>query len=130
MDISIFLAKFLGLYLLIVGLVWIVRRGDFLKSLNDFLSSKGTLFLSGFISLLFGLAIAIVHTHWGLDWKGVITLLGYLAIFKGILRIGFPDYSTWRARSLVDGHGWIVVTCLTLVGLYLSLIGFGIISNI
>ena len=39
----------------------------------------------------YGIAMAIGHSVWELNWRGLITLLRYLCIVKGVVRIGFPD---------------------------------------
>src|SRR5579885_3255115 len=90
MELSIFLAKFLGLYLLIVSADLLLRRHELEGAVKDFASSKGLLVFSGSISLLAGLAIVIGHPVYEANWRGLITLFGYLLIVKGIMRVAFP----------------------------------------
>ena len=51
MELSIFLAKLLGIYSLIVGVDLLLRRHELAGAVKDFASSKGLLVLSG--SLIF-----------------------------------------------------------------------------
>ncbi len=90
MELSIFLAKLLGIYSLIVGVDLLLRRHELAGAVKDFASSKGLLVLSGSLSLFIGLAIAIAHPVCEMDWRGLVTLLGYVLIFRGIMRVAFP----------------------------------------
>lgn len=62
MDLSMFWAKLLGLYSLIIAFELLVRKHEIEKAVKDFASSKGLLMFSGSISLLLGLALVISLT--------------------------------------------------------------------
>ena len=91
MELSLFLAKLFGIYLLIMAVLWAVRGEVISKVIEEFLASRPMLFLSGLLALVVGIAMAIGHSVWELNWRGLITLFGYLSIAKGIARIGFPE---------------------------------------
>ena len=103
MQLSVFLAKLLGLYLLVVALLWAVRGDVISASIREFFDSRPMMFLSGLLALAVGLAMAISHSVWELNWRGLITLFGYLSIAKGIARIGFPDVPKRAVDSLLKG---------------------------
>jgi uncharacterized membrane protein len=46
--------------------------------------------LIGIISLLFGLIIVLTHSIW-LGWPIIITVVGYLAVLKGVVRLCFTN---------------------------------------
>jgi len=91
MELSLFLAKLFDLYLLTVAVLWVVRGEAISKVLEEFFASRPMLFLSGLLALAVGIAIVIGHSVWELNWRGLITLIGYLSIAKGIARIGYPE---------------------------------------
>jgi len=125
MELSIFLAKFLGLYILIFVAIWVARKKQVDSSLASFLSNKTLLFFSGLISLMFGVAIVISHCIWELNWRGLITLFGYLAILKGVMRMGFPEFVKTTAFKILKGKGGDVVRLVMLViGAFLAYSGF------
>ncbi len=125
MELSIFLAKLMGLYLLIVGLIWAVRSQQLSKMIVDFLNSPGLAFFSGIFALLAGIALAISHSVWELSWRGVITLFGYLSIVKGVARIGFPELPKKSAAALIQGSSrWIWIVLTILLGAWLTWKGF------
>ena len=124
MDLSMFLAKLLGLYLLIVAAELLFRRHELEGAVKDFASSKGLLVLSGSFSLLFGLAIVLSHHTHTFNASGLVTLIGYLLVLKGILRIAAPSH---LQKMMVSGfqHGyWIILVVMVVVGAFLTYSGF------
>lgn len=125
MELSIFLAKLFGIYALIVALLWAVRGNEISKSIEEFFANRALVFLSGLFSLAIGIAMAISHSVWESNWRGLITLIGYLAIAKGIARIGFPEVPK-KAASFVlkDTRVWIWIGLTLVLGGYLTWVGF------
>lgn len=124
MEVSIFLAKLLGLYFLILGLICVFRNKEIKAMGKEFASSRITLAVSAEISLIFGLVIAIDHSIWEYSWRGLITLLGYLLIFRGVLRFGFPaSVKRWVAK-MTSKWFWGIVVIMVIIGAYLTYCGF------
>ncbi len=91
METSIFIARLVGPVIVVGGLLGLLRPGEMKALAQDFLASRPLIFLAGFLALLAGLAIINTHNVWVLDWRVVITLLGWISVFAGILRMGFPE---------------------------------------
>jgi hypothetical protein len=124
MELSIFLAKLLGIYMLIVAAELILRRREFEGAVRDFASSKGLLVFSGSISLLVGLAVVIGHPIYESDFRVVISLLGWLLILRGVWRTAFPSHIQKKMVACFHkGYKFIFVMLLVL-GLYLTYSGF------
>jgi hypothetical protein len=124
-ELSVFLAKLFGIYLLIVGAVCIVRREAMFGAIDELLADRPAIFLSGVIALVIGIAMAIGHSVWEPNWRGLITLIGYLSIVKGITRIGFPDVPKKVAGGLRNGPlVWIWLGLVLAMGGYLTWAGF------
>ncbi len=124
MGLSLFLAKLLGLYLLIVAGVWIARKEEVDKAIKEIFNSRGMLALTGWMSLIPGLAIAIGHPVWQLNWRGLITLLGYLMIVKGIMRIAFVEQVEKYTLKILSKHYWVIIAVLVVLGAILTYSGF------
>ena len=125
MELSLFLAKLFGIYLLIVAALWALRGEAISKVIEEFFASRPMLFLSGLLALAAGIAMAIGHSIWEMSWRGLITTIGYLSIAKGIVRIGFPEVPRKAAGFLQNGLARWIWTGLTLVlGGYLTWVGF------
>lgn len=124
MDVSIFIAKLMGIYMLIVAAIWIFRKDQVEATIKEVLSSNGLLALSGVISLVLGLAIAIGHPIWEWNWRGLITVIGYLSILKGIMRLAFPAQIQQRVLNVVSQGYWFVIALVIVLGAYLTYSGF------
>ncbi len=125
MELSLFLAKLFGIYLLIVSVLWAARGEVISEVIEEFFASRPLLFLSGLLALAVGIAMVISHSVWELNWRGLITLIGYLSIVKGIARIGFPNVPQEAARFLLRGTAvWIWISIVLVLGGYLTWVGF------
>lgn len=125
MDVSIFLAKLIGLYLLVMGGLWIARGHEVMTLVEEYSASRPAVFLSGIIALLAGIAVAIGHSVWELNWRGLITFFGYMSIVKGASLIAFPDWRRATVRWLrndVVSRLWLLVVLV--LGGYLTWVGF------
>ncbi len=89
-EISIILARFLGGYFLIFGLLFVITKQ--LGRTIEMTKNKSFVISTGYISLLLGLGTVVLHNVWVADWRIVITLLGWFTLIKGILKVGFPEH--------------------------------------
>ena len=124
MMMSAFLAKLLGLYFLIAFFLCAFRKRQVKESWKEIVASKGLLAVSGEISLIFGLVIVLDHSVWELSWRGLVTLMGYLILLKGIMRLAFPAQVKKCATKMNDAGCWVVLIFLLVVGCYLTYSGF------
>lgn len=125
MDISIFLAQVFGLYFIFAGIALLIRK-ESMKLLLNSLSRSGFMYLSGFMSLIVGIPLILIHNIWDGSWRVLITVLVWVILIKGLLLIFAPEFMTTIAtnltkHSLLLRHGiWVVI----IFGLYLVYIGF------
>ncbi|MBS0272207.1 MAG: hypothetical protein JSR85_06120 [Proteobacteria bacterium] len=91
MGISIFLAQVLGLYLLIVGFGLAVNGRRIRVLMNKLIDNSPLLFVSGFIALIVGILLVVSHNIWVMDWRVIITLVGWAALIKGTMLVVFPE---------------------------------------
>lgn len=128
MGISIFLARFLGLLFVILYGSFLLNPVFYRRLVQDISRQPLSLLLSGVISLILGLSVTLIHNIWTPDWRGLITFLGWLFLFSGIMRLAFPQVVIkMTQRMLEKGHDFFlnaVVFVMLLVGVYLTYIGF------
>ncbi len=91
METSIFLAQFWGWLLVIVCLIFLLRKRALLEEMFRLVEDKGLTLVSGYLALVVGLVTVILHNVWVAEWRVVITIFGWLSLIKGIVRIGFPE---------------------------------------
>jgi hypothetical protein len=87
-------------------------------------SSDAALILTaGVITFVAGLSIVRVHNRWSGGWPVVVTVLGWLFVLGGLVRILFP-VQLGPAMSALGEETWFLVgeaVILLLVGGFLSL---------
>ena len=128
MQRSIFLAKLIGPLLAAIGLALIINSDTFRLMAGEFLKSYSLIYIAGLLALTAGLAIVNTHNEWTGDWRVVITILGWLCVIGGIIRIVFPRTVETLGASMIAtaSNSWIIgegVVFLAL-GAWLSFMGY------
>jgi hypothetical protein len=129
MELSIFFAKLLGIYLLVMAADLLLRRHELEGAMKDFASSKGLLVFSGSTSLLLGLALVLGHPVYQFDWQGLITLIGYILILRGVGRIAFPTHLQKNIVSFFHREYWSLFLVVLVLGAFLTYKGFSTTMN-
>ena len=126
MEASIFLAKLIGPMLLVMGLFVVVRRDRMRRIGKEFLDSEALIFMSGVITLPAGLAIVITHNVWEPNWRLLITLVGWIAVFAGIGRLVLPDRMKTVGNSMIENPVFIAVpgALMAVLGAFLCYQGY------
>lgn len=124
MELSLYLAKVFGLYLLIMAVFFAFRREQLEASIRDLFSSQGMLLVSGALALILGLMIVIAHPVWECSWRVVITILGYLGILKGIMRICYPKAAKEAAFKIMNKCSHCRLIIVLALALFLIYHGF------
>ncbi|WP_339917434.1 hypothetical protein [Yeosuana marina] len=89
MDNSLFLAKFWGWYLIIFFLILSFNPKRIKQIFTD-LKDEKFLIITAFIAILVGLINILFHNIWELNFKIIITLIGWMSLFIGLALFIFP----------------------------------------
>lgn len=100
MQTSLFLARLLGPFFLVVGVAVALNARNFPAIAEEFLRSPALIFLSALMILPAGLAIVLTHNVWVANWRVVITLLGWLCVISGVVRLLAPQRVTALGRRV------------------------------
>ena len=117
MDRSIFLARLLGPTFVAIALGMLINLGMYESMIAEALRPGILFYLSGLLSLLAGLAIVNLHNTWCMNWRVIITVLGWLMTTGGIIRIVVPQVAIAIGSSIYSGHVPTVVIALIVGGL-------------
>ena len=126
MQTSIFIAKILGLVYLVFGLGVLFNGKYYRKLLEDMMKEVTNLYWGGISSLVIGFLIVYYHNVWEYSWVVIITILGWLALLKGVLLIVLPDLmirwtKAWtKAKSFMPVWGFVILV----LGLIFSYFGY------
>jgi uncharacterized membrane protein len=100
LSTSVFLAKLLGAFFLIVGVSVLINARAFRAIVDEFIRSPALVFLAGLMILPAGLAIVLTHNVWVANWPVIITILGWLLVIGGAIRLAVPQHALRIGRQL------------------------------
>ena len=120
------IAGLMGPTLLAIGIAMLVNARHFPEMAQQIGNDQGLIFVSGILLLVAGLAI--VHNVWSGGWRVVVTVLGWLAVISGILRMLLPFWAASIASNLGQSSTPVIIGALVplLVGAFLSYKAFTI----
>jgi hypothetical protein len=126
MAISTYLAKLIGPIFLTIGIGMLVNGLYYRVLIGEALASHVLIYLSGVLSLLAGLAVVIAHNRWSGGWPVIITVIGWLMVIGGVIRIVVPQVVQTVAAIVYTGRAAIIVVAILCVALggFLSFKGF------
>ena len=119
MDITILVAKILGIYLVVSGLFIIIRGKAIPHLLKDFFDHPATMYLTGIILIFLSSMYLIQYNIWDGTWKTLISLFMWLIVFKGLTYIFMPKMISEavirKSKGLFGVYGLIAI----IVGVYI-----------
>lgn len=90
MDLSIFVAQVAAIIYLSVGVGILVDKKYYSKVFDNMLKDTTAMYLGGFMALLVGFALVTFHNDWMKSWEVLVTVIGWMALVKGVMLIAFP----------------------------------------
>jgi len=126
MDNSTLFARFIGPYIMVIGIGLLFNLKVFLRIMEDFFKNSALVYITGLITFVAGLAIISFHNVWGMDWPVIITLFGWSALIKGVWLVVFPASSAKVSEVFVKNIKlavipWIIMLAL---GIFLTIKGY------
>ena len=126
MQVSVFLARLLGPLLLLPGIGLLVNPRAFRAMATEVAGSVTLVYLFGLLDFAAGLAIVLVHNVWTVNWRVLITLIGWLLLIRGAARILITDTLIGYAKALIRNKRLYPVSggVLVILGLVLCYFGY------
>jgi len=135
MDTSRYIARLMGPVMLVIGIgmaAGMFVEGESYSSLmKEFIGSRALIFITGVLALLAGLIVVNAHNLWVPDWRVLITALGWLAIFRGVMNLVFPAPVQTMGDRLLASHAGVVAGAafMIVLGAILSIMGYEALWN-
>ncbi len=128
MQRSIFLAKLIGPFLAVCGVALMLNADVFRLIGDEIIKSHALVYLAGLLALVAGLALVNTHNVWVAGWPVIITILGWISLVAGVIRVVFPRVVETLGTAMLASisNNFIVgegLVCLAL-GLWLSYAGY------
>jgi hypothetical protein len=125
MQPAVFIARLIGPAFLAVAL-GILANGPFYSALiREAVHSPTLIYFSGLMSLVPGLAILNVHRSWS-GWPVVITIIGWLMVIGGVIRLVLPATTATLAADLYSKPLVLLIVAIVVlvVGVFLTVMGY------
>jgi len=124
---TVFLARLLGLYCILISLAMAVHRHATVETMTALIQTPPVLFLAGIIALVAGLALVLGHNIWsGGALPVIVTLVGWITLIRGLLVLFLPagvDVGL-LARLHYEQLFYLYVAIALVLGVYLTYAGF------
>lgn len=118
---TIFLATVIGWYLVITSLFLLLRHTQVKSIMADIVDHRALFFMVALLTLIIGLLIVVSHNVWVWGWPVVITILGWLVLLSGFVRLLYLDKARSMANSFIHHpvRMQVVAGIFLLIGLFL-----------
>lgn len=91
MEISLIVAKMLGIYLVISGCFLIFKGKTIPHLLQDFFGYPSIVYLTGVILIFLSSLLLLQHNIWDGSWRTIVTIFAWAVFLKGVAYIFFPN---------------------------------------
>ena len=126
MDITLFLAQALGVYMTVVGISILMYPKRTSKAIHEIISDYFIPYFGGMMALVFGLLIVLTHNVWEDLTTSVISLIGWTALVKGMLLFLLPHDSFAELAEKFNSRRSMTMwgVAALVIGVYLLYAGF------
>jgi hypothetical protein len=127
LSLTIFLAKLIGLYCIIVALAMMADKQSAVASVNALVRNSPLLLLAEVLGLAVGLAMILGHNIWsGGALPVVVTLVGWLTAIRGAVLLALPQDTKMKFFEALsyDEHFYVYMGTTLVLGLFLTFAGF------
>jgi hypothetical protein len=125
MNLSKLIAKIASVLYLSASIGAFVGAHYYRKLADDLFSNAGLVYMTGFITAIIGFLIVSFHNIWTKNWTVLITVLGWLALAKGISLIAFPEFVHTLSDRIFTDWGFKIFPYTALcLGLLFAYFGF------
>jgi uncharacterized membrane protein len=123
---AVFIARLAGPLFVVIGAGILLNESVYAALIAEAVRSPTLIYFSGLLALLPGLAILNLHWRWTADWRVIITILGWLLVIGGVIRIVLPQTTANLASTVYSGAAALpIVAVVSLVlGVFLSFQGY------
>jgi len=123
-DAQIF--QIISIVYIAVGIGIFINPGFYKKLFEDFIENAAVLYLGGITALVVGYLILAFHNTWTMDLSVIITIVGWLALIKGIVILIRPNIMIKLSKAMVQKENILKIEAIAVIilGLAFSFLGF------
>ena len=130
MDLSIFLSQVIGIYLVLIGLICVIRRKMMMSAVAEMVKNRGLIYIVCILELLAGIGLVVSHNIWSWNATVIVTLVGWLMLIESVVYLVLPYKVVSKIFRMFNTPRWYVGggVLSVVLGLYLAGVGFGFIN--
>lgn len=126
MQVAVRIAKLAAPVLVTIGIGMLVNTSLYTAMVAAAVNVPALIFLSGLLALTAGVAMLNGYHAWTSDWRVIVTVLGWLFVIAGLIRIVLPTVAMSIARTIYSDPAAIAVagTVVLAIGVLLGIKGY------
>ena len=125
METAIFIAKILAVVYLSIFIGFLFNKKYYQNMFQKMFEDTEFFYFGGFLAIIFGFLLLHFHGEWTNDWTILITIIGWIAILKGIMLLAFPKITLLFKPLLKPENLWKMMLPFTFIfGLFFCYFGF------
>lgn len=109
MKNSIYIGRVMGWYFVIFGLVILLRHQVMHAAILQIATQPALLFFVAINTLIIGLLLVVAHNVWVRGWQVVITILSWLILIGGLVRVSMPEIAIKGAEWWIHNPTYLTV---------------------
>lgn len=117
METSIFIARSLAVVYISVALGFLVSGEFYRKELAKMLDNSAFMLLGGITALIIGLLMIEYHNIWVQNWTVLITIMGWVALLKGVIFLIFPRWVVFFKPMLKPKNLNLLILPMVILGI-------------
>ena len=106
MDLSLFLAKVFGLYLMVTGVAVPLRRKELVPAIDQLFDNRSQVYIMSVFALVVGILLVVSHNIWVAGWPVVLTILAWLVFLESIAYLLLPFAVLARLARWFNTEAW------------------------
>jgi hypothetical protein len=126
MQPVVFIARIIGPLFVVLGIGVLVNERLYADMIGEAVLAPILIYLTGLLAFTAGVAMLNGYRAWTADWRVIITILGWIMVIAGVVRIVLPTVTAVMALSLYSGPAAMTVVGIIVLALggYLSFEGY------
>ncbi|KND47343.1 MAG: hypothetical protein AB199_02860 [Parcubacteria bacterium C7867-004] len=124
---EIFLAKLLGVYFVIIGIIVLARQKAVIPTLKELSKSRALLLVVAAVELAAGIGLVLTYPTVSVSLVGVFSVIGYMMVIEAIIYLAAPSKFVQKLIGSFNTPSWHLsggVVALV-AGAFLAGTGFG-----
>ena len=120
------IARLIGPVFAVTGLGMLVNAKFYAAAVAEGAASPVLIAISGIATLAAGVAILNAHRAWTADWRVLVTIIGWLFIIAGVIRLILPTVAETVAPLVYSGPAALMLAgaVVLVIGAVLSFAGY------